>query len=275
YARHAESYVRAAQNHPSVVAYSMSHNATGYGEDMNPDLMGIDVPRDTWSQNNAKLALRAEAIVKGFDPGRIVYHHASGNLGSMHPVNFYVNFVPTQEMSDWFEPWAAKGTKPVFLCEYGVPFTWDWTMYRGWYKGERSFGSAKVPWEFCHAEWNAQFLGDRAYQVAEPEKKNLRWEARQFRAGNLWHRWDYPHQVGSTDFDDREEVIGRYITDNWRAHRTWGVSATSPWEYAAFWKLRDGVDRSRKELKVDWENLQRPGFSPDYVHRLQGQMSQD
>lgn len=275
YARHAEFYVRTAQNRPSVVAYSMSHNATGYGDDMNPDLMGIDDPRDTWSQNNAKLALRAEAIVKGFDPGRIVYHHASGNLGSMHPVNFYVNFVPIQEMSDWFEPWAARGTKPVFLCEYGVPFTWDWTMYRGWYKGERSFGSAKVPWEFCHAEWNAQFLGDRAYKVGDPEKKNLRWEARQFRAGNLWHRWDYPHQVGSSDFDDREEVIGRYITDNWRSHRTWGVSATSPWEYAAFWKLRDGVDRGRKELKVDWEDLQRPGFSPDYVHRFQGQMSQD
>src|SRR5205085_12415490 len=30
YARHAEFYVRVAQNHPSVVAYSMSHNATGY-----------------------------------------------------------------------------------------------------------------------------------------------------------------------------------------------------------------------------------------------------
>ena len=64
YARHAEFYVRAAQNHPSVVAYSMSHNATGYDDDMNPDLIdGIRDPRDSsWSQNNAKLALRAEAI---------------------------------------------------------------------------------------------------------------------------------------------------------------------------------------------------------------------
>ncbi|HSH15216.1 MAG TPA: hypothetical protein VLD18_04220, partial [Verrucomicrobiae bacterium] len=31
-----------------------------------------------------------------------------------------------------------------------------------------------------------------------------------------------------------------------------------------FWKLRDGVDRGRQEFVVDWENLQRPGFSPDY-----------
>ncbi|HKA08726.1 MAG TPA: glycoside hydrolase family 2 TIM barrel-domain containing protein [Gemmataceae bacterium] len=277
YARHAEYYVREAQNHPSVVAYSMSHNATGYGEDMNPDLIdGLkDYRDDTWSWNNAALARRAEAIVKRLDPGRIVYHHSSGNLGSMHTVNFYLNFVPVQEMSDWFEHWATKGVKPVFLCEYGVPFTWDWTMYRGWYKGQREWGSAKVPWEFCLAEWNAQFLGDRAYRVTDAEKRNLRWEADQFRKGNLWHRWDYPAQVGSSEFDDRQEVLARYITDNWRAHRTWGLSANSPWEYAAYWKPRPGVDRRRKELKVDWDGLQKPGFSPDYVQPRQGWMSVD
>jgi len=98
-------------------------------------------------------------------------------------------------------------------------------MYRGWYQGEREFGSARVPWEFCLAEWNAQFLGDRAFPISEPEKANLRWEAQQFRAGRLWHRWDYPYQVGSTRFDERYPVFAAYITDNWRAFRTWGVSA--------------------------------------------------
>jgi hypothetical protein len=255
----------------------MSHNATGYDEAMNPDLIdGLRDPRDDkWSQNSAKLALRAESIVAAMDPGRIVYHHSSGNLGSMHTANFYLNFVPIQELCDWFEHWATKGVKPVFLCEYGVPFTWDWTMYRGWYKEQRSWGSAKVPWEFCLAEWNAQFLGDRAYRISDAEKKNLRWEAGRFRAGNLWHRWDYPEQVGSSNFDDRQTVFARYLTDSWRAHRTWGVSANSPWEYAAFWKLHDGVDRARKELKVDWESLQKPGFSPDYLEWRQGWMSND
>jgi beta-galactosidase len=72
YARHAEFYVREAQNHPSVVAYSMSHNATGYDEDMNPDQIdGLKDPRtDSWSQNGAKLALRAEAIVKKYNSPR-------------------------------------------------------------------------------------------------------------------------------------------------------------------------------------------------------------
>jgi beta-galactosidase/beta-glucuronidase len=277
YARHAEFYVRAAQNHPSVVAYAMSHNATGYDEDMNPDLIdGIKDPRaDSWSQDHAKLALRAEAIVKKLDPARIVYHHSSGNLGSMHTVNFYPNFVPPQELSDWFEHWAAKGVKPLFLCEYGAPFTWDWTSYRGWYKGQREWGSAKVPWEFCFAEWNAQFLGDRAFRVGEEEKKNLRWEAGKFREGGVWHRWDYPHPVGSPQFDDQQAVLARYVTDDWRAYRTWGVSANSPWEYSAFWKPRDGLERKRRELKVDWDDLQRPGFSPDYVEPRQGWMSMD
>jgi hypothetical protein len=273
YAGHAEFYVRAAQNHPSVVAYAMSHNATGYEEDMNPEMIdGIQSPRDRWSQNNAKLALRAEAVVQRFDSSRVVYHHASGNLGSMHVINFYPNFVPVQELSDWFGHWATKGVKPVFTCEYGAPFTWDWTMYRGWYKGEREWGSANVPWEFCLAEWNSQFLGDRAFQISASEAANLRWEAKQFSAGKLWHRWDYPHSVGSTAFDERYPIFAIYLTDNWRAFRTWGVSGISPWEHEHFWKLRDGVDKRRREFKVDWDNLQQPGFSPDYVDKTYERM---
>jgi beta-galactosidase len=266
YARHAAYYTGAAGNHPSVVMYVMSHNATGYEEDMNPDMIdGIHDGRDQWALRNVKMAERAEAIVRHLDPGRIVYHHASGNLGVMYDSNFYPNFAPVQELDDWFEHWATAGVKPAFTCEYGAPFTWDWTMYRGWYKGQREWGSAKVPWEFCLAEWNAQFLGDSAFKISEAEKANLRWEAAQFRAGNTWHRWDYPNPVGSDRFTERYPVFAKYITDNWRAYRTWGVSGISPWEYEHFWKLRPGVDRSRKNLPVDWDHLQQPGFSPDYI----------
>jgi len=64
YARHAAFYVRIAQNHPSVVAYATSHNATASGQDMNPDRIGAaDIPRSSWSANNTRLALRAEAII--------------------------------------------------------------------------------------------------------------------------------------------------------------------------------------------------------------------
>ncbi len=267
YAPHAAFYVRAAGSHPSVVAYAMSHNATGYNEDMNPDLIdGVHAVRDSWAERNVRQAGRAESIVRGLDQGRIIYHHASGNLGPMHVSNFYPNFVPAQELSDWFEHWATEGVKPVFLCEYGAPFTWDWAMYRGWYKGRREFGSAVVPWEFCLAEWNAQFLGDAAFPISEMEKRNLRWEAKQYREGRAWHRWDYPHQLGSTDFPERDAVFARYFTENWRAFRTWGVSANSPWEHHILFRRRPGLDRNRREeLPVDWAHLQRPGFSPDFL----------
>ena len=265
YARHAAFYVGVARNHPSVVFYPTSHNATGYADDMNPDMIdGVQDPRDPWSANNTKMALRAEAIIRGLDPARIVYHHSSGNLSAMHTVNFYANWAPVQEMDDWFEHWSVDGKKPVFTCEYSVPFTWDWAMYRGWYKGKRSFGSAAVPWEFCFAEWNAQFAGDGAYRISEMEKANLRWEANRFRAGALWHRWDYPYEIGGP-FEERYPILAMYLADNWRAFRTWGMSANSPWEHGHYWKLRQGVDKGRKELKVDWETLQRPGFSPDYI----------
>lgn len=266
YARIAKAYTETAGNHPSVVFYVMSHNATGYDQDMNPDMLdGIQDSRDQWALRNVKLATRAEAIVKNLDPRRIVYHHASGNLGVMDDMNFYPNFAPVQELDDWFGHWAMKGVKPAFTCEYGAPFTWDWTMYRGWYDGKREWGSAQVPWEFCLAEWNAQFLGDRAYQISTAEKQNLRWEAKQFHAGKVWHRWDYPNPVGSDRFDERYPIFAKYISDNWRAYRTWGVSGISPWEYGHYWKPRPGVDRSRNELPVDWDNLQRTGFSPDFI----------
>ncbi len=266
YARHAAFYAGVARNHPSVIAYATSHNATGYGEDMNPDLIdGLQDRRSEWAERNVRQALRAEAIIRRLDDSRIVYHHASGNLGAMHTSNFYANFVPVQEMSDWFEHWSTHGVKPLFTCEYTVPFPWDWTMYRGWYRGKREFGSAVVPWEFCVAEWNAQFVGERAYQISDAEKVNLRWEARQFREGRRWHRWDYPHQVGSNDFAERYEIYAMYFAHNWPAFRTWEMSANSPWNHAHYWTLRPGVDRGRQQLAVDWQRLQRPGFSPDYL----------
>jgi hypothetical protein len=267
YARHAAFYVQAAQNHPAVVAYAMSHNATGYDEDMNPDLIdGLQQRRDTWAQKNADLALRAEAIVKRIDPDRIVYHHSSGNLGAIYSSNFYPNFVPIQELSDWFEHWSTKGVKPMFMCEYGAPFSWDWGMYRGWYQGKRAWGDAVVPWEFCLAEWDAQFLGDAAYRVTEAEKTNLRWEAKQFRQLQGWHRWDEPQNLNSKNFNDRDRVEADYLTRNWQAFRGWEVSAISPWEHDQYWKLRPGVKRDRVELATDWQTLQRPGFSPDYIN---------
>ena len=268
YAHHARFYTKVAGIHPSVIFYAMSHNACGYSDDMNPDMIdGLNRTDSSWSANNVKKALRAETIVAGLDSGRIIYHHSSGNLGSMHTSNFYPNWVPVQELSDWFEHWATDGVKPLFLCEFGAPFTWDWGLYRGWYKGKREFGSAAVPWEFCLAEWNSQFLGDESFKISELEKANLRWEAKRFKEGKTWYRWDYPYNFGSSLFNERIPILKEHLTEQWRAFRTWGMSANSPWDFNSYWQLQSDKKDKRKNLTVDWDDLQRPGFSADFTQR--------
>jgi hypothetical protein len=186
------------------------------------------------------------------------------------------------------------GAKPVFTCEYSVPFVWDFTMYRGWYKGHREFGSAAAPWEFSLAEWAAQSLGARSYQITEAEQEILRWEAERFRQGRAWRRAEYPHNflgvlMGAFDGYARAgspqgetlakiqsaeatnilyRVVAMNVTENYRAFRTWGNSATSStWDTENYW-LRPPVERGRVDLnlEVDWEHLQRPGPRPAYVH---------
>jgi beta-galactosidase len=267
YAEHAAFYVSAARNHPSVVMYSMSHNATGYSEDMNPDMMdGVQSARSQWAERNLAKAKRAASIVEELDPSRIVYHHAGGNNGPLHSSNFYLNFVPVQERSDWFEHWSQTSVKPLVLWEYGVPWDLTWTMYRGWHEGERDFGGAAVPWQLTVAEWNAQFLGDRAFDLNDAEIENLNFEASKWRAGETWHRWDYPNRITSKGYSpDKEEVWARYIHHNWRAFRTWELSGFNAWGYGNYWAVKDGVERERRDLPIAWDALQRPGFSPDYI----------
>jgi beta-galactosidase len=265
YAHDAAFYVRVAQNHPSVVAYATSHNATGYFEVMNPDLIdGIYAPPPGSNQNNA---LKVQGIISNLDPTRVVYHHSSGNLGMMWTSNFYLNFVPVQERSDWFEHWAKAGVKPIFTTEYGMPYFMTWTMYRGYYKGKLPWQGhgGNVPYELCIAEWDSQWLGDPAFKLSEAEKTDLRWEAKKFSAGQVWQHWEYPVYFADPVFDGVMEVVARYTADNWRAFRTWGVSAASPWTFDQYWRLRDGVNTGRVELPVDWEHLQRPGYSPDFI----------
>jgi len=271
-ARHAAVYARTAGNHPSVVMYSMNLNALAYGGSFDPDLTdgrhnaeGKIGPR---TDRSALLGIKAQTIVERLDPTRVVYHHSSGTMGNMHTLNLYLNFVPIQERSDWFEHWATEGVMPLMFCEYGVPWDINWTMYRGWYKGVRSWGSAKLPFEYCMGEWNAQFLGDRGFLLNEKEKTNLRWEAKQWRAGKEWFKWDYPYNPSSYfswGHKNQDEVWAMYIKDNWRAFRTWGISARNAWGYTVFWELREGVKRERRNFPVDWDALQRPGISPDFL----------
>ena len=271
YADLAAFYVRVAQNHPAVVMYALNHNMMGYAQDMNPDLM--DGRHDNLGRlgerndGNARLAKRTEDIVRRLDGTRPIYHHSSGNCGQLYTSNCYLNFVPIQERSDWLETWAKQGVKPVFLCEYGVPLGMSWTMHRGWYKGERSFTNGRIEHEFCSAEWGAQFRGDAAFNLTDKERENLRFEARKWREGGTWYRWDYPFEMHESEFDapNMLDVQAMYIGDNWPAFRTWGLSAFNLWSHRQLWHKRPGFTPRPVTFDVDWDGLQRPGFSPDFL----------
>jgi len=141
-------------------------------------------------------------------------------------------------------------------------------MYRGWYAGKREFGSAAVPWEYCLAEWNAQFLGDSAYQIGDRERRNLRWRRRnsgaaRARAGTAGTT--LPPSV--TPGSPRCSRCRRLTPPRTGAPSAAGALGQFALEHDRFWVLRDGFEPRRRELPVDWEHLQRPGISPDYIDR--------
>src|ERR1035438_8170206 len=75
YAQHAAFYARVAQNHPSVVAYATSHNATGYFEVMNPDLIDglYSPPSNPGYDKNIKIVMGVQNTIHALDPTRVIY----------------------------------------------------------------------------------------------------------------------------------------------------------------------------------------------------------
>ena len=83
----------------------------------------------------------------------------------MYTLNCYLNFVPIQERSDWFEHWSTKGVKPLLLVEYGAPHIPTFSNSR------EAGGPSRANTLWFPAEWGAQFRGDAAYQLPENEKE--------------------------------------------------------------------------------------------------------
>ena len=106
-------------------------------------------------------------------------------------------------------------------------------MYRGWYKGKREFGSARGAVGVLH----------RRVELAVPRRPGLpdqrAGEGEPALGGRAVPRRTAAGTAGTTPTSSARRtstssypVIAMYITDNWRAFRTWGMSANSPWEYA-------------------------------------------
>lgn len=263
--------IRKVANNPAVVMYAMNHNSCGYYGDQNP--LKIDgkyrPEKDEDSEfplpgNRRNQAAHAELIVKSIDPTRLVYHHESGNLGDLHSVNIYLNWAPLQERSDWMKHWAVNGVKPVFFVEWGLPHISSWSSYRG----PAFIWRTKAFQSLWATEYAAAELGEDAYRQAAAfggeaivHEQKL-WETKEPFA---WSELNKP----LSKYPFYHQIMAKYATDNWRSHRTFGVSAMLPWDQGALWKPQKNVNP--KAHLNDLSVLKQPGLFPDRMKAMPSQ----
>jgi hypothetical protein len=257
--------IRRARNHPSIILYAMSHNATGYHGDQNPlRIDGVFDPEDPVHggrpNRNRQQARLAAAIAKGIDPTRPVYHHQSGNLGDLYTINIYLNWAPRQERSDWLEHWASQGTKPLFFVEWGLPHISSWSSYRGpnfiWRSEEY-----QCIWD---AEYNAEYLGQAAYELTPQRIRSREHEE------DLWSRgkpfpWSRLIQHFRDDQDGHVRMKALFADDNWRCLRAWGISAMLPWDQEQLWRRLQGFTGGWRAAAYEPGRLQQPGIVSDRI----------
>ena len=256
-----------ARNHPSVILYAMNHNYAGYAGDMNP--LRIDgrydlVPEEgnkplVSALDRRRRAHAAYQIAKSLDSTRPIYHHESGNLDEFHTSNIYLNWSPVQERSDWLEHWSVKGVKPLFFVEWGIPHLSSWSSYRG----PLFIHTNPVFQSLLASEYAAQLYGDAAYEG--DSKGNV--EALKMEEG-LWSKgepfiWYKMHQLLKKHDRNYYGVMAKFISDNWKSHRAWGITAMLPWDQDRFHK---GGGPHSRENPDRWKNLKCPGIVSDIVY---------
>ena len=252
--------VRRAQNHPGVIMYAMNHNATGYRGDQNPlRIDGVWSPdgregQAGWSRDTRAAALVAGEIAGAFDATRPVYHHQSGNLGALHTVNIYLNWAPRQERSDWLEHWGTEGAKPLFFVEWGLPHISSWSSYRGPHFIWRTEAYQQI-WD---SEFAATYIGQDAYRMTKRKVQSMDYEEKLWARAKPMHWGDLNRHLRMQE-ENYRSVQAMFADDNWRSHRTWGISAALPWDQGGLWYgSSPGAENEAK-----YRGLKRPGIVPD------------
>ena len=250
--------VRMARRHPSVILYAMNHNRLGYAGDMDPLRIGVgyDIlaeidadpdlgPSMQWMAWRRRAGERCRAVAEAEDPTRPVYHHSSGDLGRFHTCNIYLDFIPIQERSDWLADWHERGTKPVFFVEWGAPHIANWSSYRG----PLFIHSKHLYQSLWASEYAAEFLGEAAYEPTPESRAALAGEEALWAEGPF--RWWRMQALLRPLTNNYHGVVARYVSDNWRSHRAWGISAMLPWDQGDDF-LPDGSLSPRGEAFARW-----------------------
>lgn len=272
YEQHLRQRAERVWNHPSLVFYRMNMNFCGYAQDQNPLLLAGDVmpPPDSPLGRKFAAAARSSQLMAAVDPTRATYHHACGNAGTVYTLNNYLCWPEPQDLREWLAVWATRGTKPLMMVEFDLPYPGSFSMLdpTSWWCNEPLM-----------TEYGAILLGERSYALEEDDYRNfteLAWN----RAAQKWESaYGYYCSAVPAIADACSAAYYATVLPAWR---TWGLSGgINPWEYAtARLKKRaepatsPGGMRLRPPdapIATDWSALQRPGFAPDrYVYDVRG-----
>lgn len=250
--------IRRYQNLPGIVLYSANHNALGHADMQNPISMGTDWrPKgDANVKSRRYCGLMSEKIINDIDPTRAVYHHDAGNLGRISAQNFYLNWAPMQERSDWLEPWEKNGTMPIIFVEYGIPHIASWSSFRGPGFIWRVPGVQGTMVD----EYNAETLGEKVY--AHHERKARLFNAEYKRSQNntpvRFFTGGMAIAVPSSD-----ELRSIWLWNNLRDMRARGLSGFQPWDGSSLHR-RIG-NATVGEHPQRFVNLKQPGSVADII----------
>jgi hypothetical protein len=258
-------------NHPSLVLYRMNMNFGGYDQDQNPLVLGGEpsVPPESLLGRKSAAAATSSEIMNSIDPSRRTYHHASGNMGEIYTLNDYLCWPVPQDLREWLYVWAERGTKPLMMVEFDLP-----------YPGSFQMNDPINLWsnEPLMTEYGAILLGERSYALEDDDYLDyieVAWN----RAARTWAS-SYAYFCGAVS-PIADECAAAYYRTVLPAWRTWGLpGGLNPWEYttvraskratkASVWGMR--VRPPDLPRPTDWAHLQQPGFAPDtFVYDVRG-----
>ncbi|MCK6487986.1 MAG: hypothetical protein L6R48_06605 [Planctomycetes bacterium] len=228
-------YVRAWGSHPSVAMHLATFNDCWYHIGQHPQAPLMADYRPAGKDATRARALGWEQTLRAEDPGRPVYHNASGNLTALFTTMHYLSFgMPLQEREDWPSAWSTTKPNLLFPSEIGLPY---FEQFKDFNFPERNHGPLLT------VEHAARYLGDRAYALtrspsmqdtvmnrihdddgARPEVMAIK-ELFARRCLTAWRAWDLPGigLFGEATFAYRHDHSNRALPQTYGDDRTWGI----------------------------------------------------
>ncbi|OGV67710.1 MAG: hypothetical protein A3K19_10755 [Lentisphaerae bacterium RIFOXYB12_FULL_65_16] len=253
YDREVQRWLRLYRNHPCILGWTIGMNSFCPRDGIHPPSMGKRTAYPSRSQ--ATVIEKGLEMVKHYDPTRLVYSHADGNVGDISTSNSYLNFAPLQEREEWPSEWARAGDMPYFPVEFGQPYT------ANFWKGT----------QFLATEYLAMYFGDRAYrdETLDGLRNTLK--------VSLENKSGHGSAIPYADFPLYWEFQHLFVRNTDRTWRTWGVPGWYYWDFGVGYgnpTKWDGKSIWSRYAAIDKPLTERPDWaSPNFDIRAENEQA--